>query len=296
MKYLLANWKMHTTVEQAVALVHAIQEGLRERSCRGQHLPSVIVCPPFVSLAPVGAVVDERLVRLGAQNCHWETEGPHTGEISPAMLTGLTRYVLVGHSERRAAGESDEQIARKVAAAAEAGLTPILFVGEDEPGAGTRSQTEHQLRRGLSRLDLRRQAVLVVYEPAWAIGADRAADAEYVRQMVAGLKDLLRRLGTAVPEIIYGGTVKRRTSSSSPNSTCSTAWVQLARPLMPTGSWPWLTGWHLPAEPKVAPTPRPQNVDDLRPRWQPPSARRHPCRHSGALRRPSGAPGALRWE
>lgn len=209
MKYLLANWKMHTTVEQAVALVQQIQEGLRERVSQGQQLPSVIVCPPFVSLVPLRAVVDERLVRLGAQNCHWEKDGPYTGEISPLMLIGLAQYVLVGHSERRAAGESDEQIARKVAAAAEAGLTPILFVGEDEPGDGAHWQTEHRLRQAISRIDLGRQVVLVVYEPAWAIGADRAADAEYVREMVRGLKDLLRRLGASDPEVIYGGTVKK---------------------------------------------------------------------------------------
>jgi triosephosphate isomerase (TIM) len=208
-KYLLANWKMHTTVEQALALFQAIQEGLRERAAGGQQLPSVIICPPFVSLVPLRAVVDERLVRLGAQNCHWEKEGPHTGEISPVMLTGLAQYVLVGHCERRAVSDSDEQIARKAAAAAAAGLTPILFVGEDEPGAGARSQTEHRLRQGTSRIDLGQQAVLVVYEPAWAIGADRAADAEYVREMVAGLKDVLRRLGARDPEVIYGGTVKK---------------------------------------------------------------------------------------
>jgi triosephosphate isomerase len=207
--YLLANWKMHTTVEQAVDLVQAIQQGLRERVSRGQQLPSVIVCPPFVSLVPLRAVVDERLVRLGAQNCHWAREGPHTGEISPVMLTGLAQYVLIGHSERRAAGESDEQIARKVAAAAEAGLTPILFVGEDEPGTGARSQTEHRLRHGLSRIDIVQHAVLLVYEPAWAVGADRAADAGYVSEMVAGLKDLLRRLGASDAKILYGGTVNK---------------------------------------------------------------------------------------
>jgi triosephosphate isomerase (TIM) len=209
MKYLLANWKMHTTVDQALALVQAIQRGLRERAARGQQLPSVILCPPFVSLAPLQAVVDQRLVRLGAQNCHWEKEGPHTGEISPVMLTGLAQYVLVGHSERRAACESDEQIARKVAAAAEAGLTPILFVGEDEPGAGARSQTEHRLRQGISRIDLGQQPLLVVYEPVWAIGVDRAADAQYVREIVTALKDLLRRLGAIDPEILYGGTVNK---------------------------------------------------------------------------------------
>jgi triosephosphate isomerase (TIM) len=208
-KYLLANWKMHTTVEQAVALVQAIQQGLRQRASRRQQLPNVIVCPPFVSLVPLRAVVDERLVRLGAQNCHWEKEGPHTGEISPVMLTGLARYVLVGHSERRAAGESDEEIAKKVATAAEVGLTPILFVGEDQPGAAARGQTERRLRRGISRIDVGRQAVLVVYEPAWAIGADRAADAEYVGEMSAGIKDLLRRLGASDPKVLYGGTVKQ---------------------------------------------------------------------------------------
>jgi triosephosphate isomerase (TIM) len=207
--YLLANWKMHTTVEQAVTLVQAIQQGLRERVSRAQQVPRVIVCPPFVSLVPLRAVVDDRLVRLGAQNCHWEREGPHTGEISPMMLTGLAQYVLVGHSERRAAGESDKQIARKVAAAVEAGLIPILFVGEDQPGPGARLQTEHRLRRGLSRIDVGHHAVLVVYEPAWAVGADVAADAEYVADMVARLKDLLRQLGADHPKILYGGTVRK---------------------------------------------------------------------------------------
>jgi triosephosphate isomerase len=91
----------------------------------------------------------------------------------------------------------------------DAGLTPILFIGEDEPGAGARAQTTHRLRHGLSRIDLSQQAVLVVYEPAWAIGADRPADAEYVREMVAGIKDLLRRLGASNPEVLYGGTVKK---------------------------------------------------------------------------------------
>jgi triosephosphate isomerase len=209
MKYLLANWKMHTTVDQAVALVQAMQRGLRERTSGGQRLPIVIVCPPFVSLVPLRAVVDDQLVRLGAQNCHWNKEGAHTGEISPVMLTGLAQYVLVGHSERRAAGESDEQIARKVAAAADAGLTPILFVGEDQPGAGARSQTVHRLRYGISAINLSDQDVLVVYEPAWAIGVDRAADAEYVQEMVTDLKDLLRQLGANDPKILYGGTVKK---------------------------------------------------------------------------------------
>ncbi len=87
---------------------------------------------------------------LGAQNCHWEDESPCTGEVSARMLRGLVDYVMVGHSERRAAGETDEQIARKVAAVVGNGLTPIVFVGEDEQGGDPVAVTEQRLRHALS--------------------------------------------------------------------------------------------------------------------------------------------------
>ncbi len=145
-------------------------------------------------------------MRLGAQNCHWEPEGPYTGEISPTMLRDLAEYVLIGHSERRAAGETDQQIAKKVLAAAESGLTPVLFVGE-ESSDGSPHESERRLTEGLSRVDLERHDVLVVYEPAWAIGADRAAESDQVREIVGRLKARLRRLGARRPEVIYGGTV-----------------------------------------------------------------------------------------
>lgn len=207
MRYVLANWKMYPTVDEALALLRAIQEGLRRRQQSDRNLPLVIVCSPFVSLVPLRAEADERLVRLGAQNCHWEAEGPHTGEISPSMLRGLVDYVMVGHSERRAAGETDDQVADKVAAVAGAGLVPILFVGEDQQGDDALPQTQHRLRHGVRRIDLARQPVLVVYEPTWAIGAERPADAAYVGGMVEHLKAELRRLGSSRPEVLYGGTV-----------------------------------------------------------------------------------------
>ncbi len=207
MRYLLANWKMYPTVEESVALLGAIQGGLRRRQQSSSDLPLVIVCAPFVSLAPLRAEVDEQLVRLGAQTCHWEPEGPHTGEISPRMLQGLVDYVMVGHSERRAAGETDDQVADKVAAVAGAGLVPILFVGEDERGDDALPQTERRLRHGLRGVDLTRQHVLVVYEPTWAIGAEQPADADYVGGMVEHLKVQLRSLGSSRPEVLYGGTV-----------------------------------------------------------------------------------------
>lgn len=207
MEYVLSNWKMFVAGQRATELLEGIQAGLARWSSDGREPPTVIVCPPFVSLAPLQALLDRRLVRLGAQNCHWEAEGPYTGEVSATMLAELVEYVLIGHSERRAAGETDEQIAKKVSAAAAAGLTPILFVGEDEPTSAATAETERRLEEGLSKLDLDRHPVLVVYEPTWAIGAERPAEPEHVGAVARQLKGRLRELGVGRPQVIYGGTV-----------------------------------------------------------------------------------------
>ena len=207
MKYVLSSWKMYPTVDQAQASFEAIQAGLHERADRGTVLPRVILCPSFLSLVPFAARVDRRLLALGAQNCHWEAEGPYTGEISPRMLRGLVDYVLVGHSERREAGETDEQVARKVAAVAEHGLTPILLVGEDDPGEDAILRSEEQLRHGLSGVDVGRQPVLVVYEPTWAIGTEETASTSHVSRSVTHLKGVLAGMGAAEPTILYGGSV-----------------------------------------------------------------------------------------
>jgi len=205
--YVLANWKMYPGPGEAVGLVGRVQERLCEEAGSPGALPTVIVCPPVVSLAAVRGVADPGLVCLGAQNCHWEDSGPYTGEVSAAMLRDLVDYVLVGHSERRRAGESDEQVARKVAAVAAHAMTPILFVGEDEPSAQAAEQTVERLERGLGEVDVGRQAVVVVYEPTWAIGAEQAAAGDHVRSVVARLKQRLRDKGAQRPAVIYGGSV-----------------------------------------------------------------------------------------
>jgi triosephosphate isomerase len=192
---------------EAVALFARVQDRLRETARPPLALPIVIVCPPVISLLAIRAMADRRLVRLGAQNCHWEPSGPYTGEISPGMLSGLTDYVLIGHSERRRAGETDEQIARKVAAVADNAMTPILFVGEDEPTAAAAEETEERLERGLADVDVARQPVLVVYEPTWAIGAEMPAATDHVRNVVARVKERLRKKGAQQPAVIYGGSV-----------------------------------------------------------------------------------------
>ncbi len=207
MKYVLSSWKMYPTVDQAQASFEAIQAGLHERAQGGTVLPRVILCPTFLSLVPFAAIVDLRLIALGAQNCHWEAEGAYTGEISARMLQGLVEYVLVGHSERRAAGETDEQVAWKVAAVARHGLTPILLVGEDDPGEDAILRSEERLRQGLSGVEVSTQPVLVVYEPTWAIGTEETASPSHVGRSVTHLKAVLAEIGATEPKVLYGGSV-----------------------------------------------------------------------------------------
>ena len=207
MAYVVANWKMYLGTAEAIDLFACVQRRLRQQADSGVELPTVIVCPAAISLTAMRDVADPRCGALGAQNCHWEPCGAYTGEVSAAMLAGLVEYVLVGHSERRRAGETDEQIARKVAAVAANAMTPILFVGEDEPTSAAAERALERLERGLAQVDVSCRPVLVVYEPTWAIGADTPAAADHVRDVVTRLKQWLTDNGAQRPTIIYGGTV-----------------------------------------------------------------------------------------
>ncbi|MDQ6782644.1 MAG: triose-phosphate isomerase [Actinomycetota bacterium] len=130
------------------------------------------------------------------------------GEISPRMLQGLVDYVLVGHSERRAAGETEEQVAWKGRCPSPGtAMTPILLVGEDDPGEDAILRSEKRLRRGLSGVDVSTQSVLVVYEPTWAIGTDETASTSHVSRWVTHLKAVLAEMGATEPRILYGGSV-----------------------------------------------------------------------------------------
>ncbi|MBT8462757.1 MAG: triose-phosphate isomerase, partial [Gemmatimonadetes bacterium] len=124
-----ANWKMHLgRVEEALALVRRLRPALSALDS-----VDVAICPPFTVLASLAEVLRNSPIGLGAQTMHWAESGAHTGDVSPAMLAGLCDYAILGHSERRASagpGASDEAINRKVLAAVEHGLTPIVCVGE----------------------------------------------------------------------------------------------------------------------------------------------------------------------
>lgn len=204
------NWKMNTTLTAAVELAGAVAQGAGKA-------PEVelILCPPAISLAAVRDAVGVSLVAVGAQNMHFADSGAFTGEIAPPMLRDLARYVILGHSERRQLfGETDELVNRKLLAALQHDLRPILCVGETlqqrESGQAA-AVIGRQVRSALSDVAIADLGSLVVaYEPVWAIGTGRAATVQQAEEVHASLRAILRAEWADVgmePRILYGGSV-----------------------------------------------------------------------------------------
>ncbi|MEK7715395.1 MAG: triose-phosphate isomerase [candidate division NC10 bacterium] len=209
----IGNWKMHGTLAEARALAGGIREGLKRP--RGVQ---VVVCPPFTALAAVAEVLAGSLIQLGAQTCHHEPAGAHTGEIAPPMLVELgCRWVLLGHSERRKeVGESDAVINVKLRAALAHGLMPVLCVGEtaEERRQGlTFTTVEGQLRAGLAGVAAEPvRKLALAYEPVWAIGTGVNATPGQAGEVHGYLRGLLSELASKevaqAVRILYGGSVK----------------------------------------------------------------------------------------
>jgi triosephosphate isomerase len=203
------NWKMNTTVEEAVALVKDMLPELDRIEGAEK-----VVCPPFVSLVSVSEVLRGSSVKLGAQNLYFEEKGAYTGEISPLMLAGLCEYVIIGHSERRQYfDEGREIINRKLRATLKAGLKPILCVGEklEENEAGkTAEVVTAQINSALDGLN-GLEDLTVAYEPIWAIGTGRAATSEQSNQTIGLIRSQVARLSDEKlaqgMRILYGGSV-----------------------------------------------------------------------------------------
>ena len=211
------NWKMHHTHLEAIQVVQKLGFRLDDKDF---DRVEVVVCPAFTALRSVQTTIEgDRLpIGLGAQNCHWETQGAYTGEVSPAMLAKLhVNYVIVGHSERRELfGETDEVVAKKLRAVLGLGMAPIVCVGEtlDEREQGA---TDAKVRRqvGLAFNGLSSDDALhcvIAYEPIWAIGTGRNATPEDANTTIAVIRDQVRTsLGDTVAaglRILYGGSVK----------------------------------------------------------------------------------------
>jgi len=208
-KLAIGNWKMNCTIDEAAQLATALRENLG--SVVGVE---VAVCPPYIDIPTVREALLHSHIRVGAQDVFHEDGGAFTSAISPSMLEGLCDYILVGHSERRKwFGDTDETVARKLSAILRHGMCPVLCVGEDleenETGR-TRSVLERQLQVALGSMRPS-NAVVIAYEPVWAIGTGRAAHGEDVNKTLKWMRQLIGQLWDAdsaqVMRILYGGSV-----------------------------------------------------------------------------------------
>ncbi|MDP2931675.1 MAG: triose-phosphate isomerase [Chloroflexota bacterium] len=209
MPMIAGNWKMNTTVGEAVELVKAMRNSLEQ-------IDSVenVLCPPFVSLTTVKELIKGSSIKLGAQNVYFAEKGAYTGEVSPLMLAGLCEYVIIGHSERRQYfHETGEVVNKKIAAALKVGLKPILCVGErlEENEAGrTEAVVTEQLRSSLAGISSA-DALVIAYEPVWAIGTGRAATGEQANRTIGLIRRNLAHLYgqefAGKTRILYGGSV-----------------------------------------------------------------------------------------
>lgn len=207
------NWKMYKTVAEAKSLVESLLN-----SCSGLKDREILVCPPFGALFAIGMILNGSQIKLGAQNLFWETQGAFTGEISGKMLKEIgCSYVIVGHSERRQYfSETDESVNKKMKAAFQHGLIPIVCVGEtlQERESGSEfTVVEKQLKNGVAGLSPEEALKLVVaYEPVWAIGTGKTATPEQAQEMHSFIRKILSQIvGASTADcirIIYGGSVK----------------------------------------------------------------------------------------
>lgn len=206
------NWKMNKTPKEAIDLINGLKPLVQNAAAE------VVVCPTFVALSDVLKATEGSNIKVGAQNMYHQDSGAFTGEISPVFLKAMNiEYVILGHSERRQYfGETNEEINNKVAAAFKHGLKPILCVGEtlEEREAGiTFNVIGEQVKKCLENLqqyDL--EAIVVAYEPVWAIGTGRTATKEDANEVIGFIRQQLKEaLGEKLSlntRILYGGSVK----------------------------------------------------------------------------------------
>lgn len=213
-----ANWKMNKTPTETRAFGVELKRLLpKGRWCE------IVLCMPAICIsAGVKALKDTR-VSIGAENMHQETFGAYTGEISAPMLVDAgVKYVILGHSERRAMGETDQEINAKLKAALEAGLTPILCVGESLQQRETGVTFEHitmQLKSafyGIVPEQLRR--IVIAYEPIWAIGTGLTASPQEAEEVCQHIRTVVRKLSSAktarATSILYGGSMNDKNAEN----------------------------------------------------------------------------------
>lgn len=209
MKYVVGNWKMHSTAAEGKALA----EGLIASAKKAAHA-CVVICPPATLLMAAGDWLKSTEIQLGAQDCHTESKGAFTGDISAPMLKDAgCGYVIVGHSERRQYhGETNTMVCRKAEAALAAGILPIICIGEtleDRDAGRTNDVLAEQAEASLPQVA--NSEVIIAYEPVWAIGTGRTpslADIEDAHLALLAFVKRERKLEQGRLSVLYGGSVK----------------------------------------------------------------------------------------
>jgi len=207
------NWKMFKTVREAVAFVSDLRSRLSDVAA-----VEVLVAPTFPALQAVAGALDGSAIHVAAQNIHWERDGAFTGEVSAAMVRDAgAGWVIIGHSERRTLfGETDETVNRKVRAAISATLTPIVCIGEtlqEREANRTLEVLDRQIKGGFDGVTGSELAALVIaYEPVWAIGTGRTATPAQAQEAHAHIRARLTQWfgqdAASRCRILYGGSVK----------------------------------------------------------------------------------------
>ena len=212
------NWKMNKTAAEARELVSAMRDGLR-----AVENVDKVLCPPFTSLVLLSEMLAGSGIGVGAQNLHWEEKGAFTGEVAPNMVKEFCDYVIIGHSERRAYfGETDETVNKKLRAALDSGITPIVCVGEtleEYESDRTEKVVRRQITLGFADIDSAQASrIIVAYEPIWAIGTGKASSGENAnhvhKQFIrSALTELFGEEIAQAIRIQYGGSVKAANAS-----------------------------------------------------------------------------------
>lgn len=200
-KLIAGNWKMHGS-QAWMDKVKTLDTLLLSRKRDGIE---ILICPPFPYISGLVENANGTEIAIGAQNCHANENGAHTGEVSAEMLADCgAQYVIVGHSERRAAGETDSDVKAKAAAAQRAGLVPIICVGEtlSQRDSGDAQSVVSQQISGSIPTDM--EKYVLAYEPVWAIGTGKVAEILDIKAMH---KHIRKAVGEKV-RILYGGSVK----------------------------------------------------------------------------------------
>ncbi len=217
-KIVAGNWKMYKDKTETIELI----SGLKEKLSKFKSNTEVIVSPPFTSLETAKELLKDSVIKLGAQNMHFEDEGAFTGEISANMLKSFgVEYVIIGHSERRSIfNENDNMINKKIIKAVESGLKPIFCIGEtltERENSKTFDVVSRQLNEGLSNISSDwLNNITIAYEPVWAIGTGKTAtpaQAEEVHSFIRKLiGDKFSESSADSIRILYGGSVKPENS------------------------------------------------------------------------------------